>query len=126
MNSESNKSPDPHDTSKCDLCGQRQESVRPRRVITVGKKSCTVRTKFCDQCAAVVTKWLEGEKTTESPPEDTVAVALKEPLTPAQAEQMTESFAEDEAERELSRTVEKYRAIEKQSGKRVQVCISVY
>ena len=46
---------------KCDLCGQHKESVRQRKVITVGLRSGTVRTKFCDECAAVVTKWLKGE-----------------------------------------------------------------
>jgi hypothetical protein len=69
---------------------------------------------------------LAGEKTTQSPPKDTFAVAIYKSLTPAQAEQVTRKFVEDEAERELSRTVEKYREVEKQSGKRVQVCISVY
>ena len=41
---------------KCDMCGQHKESVRPRGVITVGLKSGTVRTKFCDECAATVAK----------------------------------------------------------------------
>ena len=126
MNSDFDESPDPYDATRCDMCGQHQESVRPRRVITVGKKSGTVRTKFCDECAAVVTKWLEGEDTIESPPEDTVTVATKEPLTPAQGEQVTQSLVEGKAERDLPRMVGKYRAIEKQSGKRVQVCISDY
>jgi hypothetical protein len=65
----------------------------------------TVRTKFCDRCAAVVTNWLEGEDTIESPPEDTLTVAINEPSTPAQNEQVTQSLAE----RELASTVEKYR-----------------
>ncbi len=126
MNSDLNKSPDPYDATRCDMCGQCQESVRPRRVSTVGKNSGTVRTKFCDECAAVVTKWLKGEETIQSPPEDTVTVATEEPLTPAQVEQVTQSLVEGEAERDLPRLVEKYRAIEKQSGKRVQVCITDY
>jgi len=49
--------PDPYDATKCDMCGQHKESVRPRRVITIGLKSGTVRAKFCDECAATVTKW---------------------------------------------------------------------
>jgi hypothetical protein len=85
-----------------------------------------VRTKFCDECAAVVTKWLKGEETIQSPPEDTVTVATEEPLTPAQVEQVTQSLVESEADRDLVRMVEKYEAIEKQSGKRVQVCIADY
>ena len=108
------------------MCGQRQKSVRPRRVITVGKNSCTVRTKFCDQCAAVVKEWLGGEDTTQSPPENTITVATNEPLTPAQGEQVTHGLVESEADRDLVRMVEKYEAIEKQSGKRVQVCIADY
>jgi uncharacterized protein YlaI len=46
---------------KCDLCGQHKESVRQRKVITVGMKSGSVRTKFCDECAATVTSWLQPE-----------------------------------------------------------------
>src|SRR5262249_12829592 len=76
--------PDPHDAGKCDLCGQRRESVHPRRVVTVGRESGTVRTKFCDECAAVVAKWLKGEKNIESPPEKTFVVALDRPLTPVE------------------------------------------
>lgn len=125
MNSDFNKSPDPNAT-RCDLCGQRQKSVRPRRVITVGKNSGTVRTKFCDQCAAVVKEWLGGEDTTQSPPENTITVATNEPLTHAQGEQVTHCLVEIEADRDLVRMVEKYEAIEKQSGKRVQVCIADY
>jgi hypothetical protein len=125
MNSDFNKSPDPNAT-RCDLCGQRQKSVRPRRVITVGKNSGTVRTKFCDQCAAVVKEWLGGKYTTQSPPENTIAVATNEPLTPAQGKEVTHCLVETEADRELLRMVEKYEAIEKQSGKRVQVCIADY
>ena len=126
MNSDLNKSPDPYDATRCDMCRQCQESVRPRTVSTVGKNSGTVRTKFCDHCAAVVTKWLKGENTIERPPEDTITVATDKPLTPAQGEQVTQSLAEGEADRDLPRLVEKYRAIEKQSGKRVQVCIADY
>jgi hypothetical protein len=126
MNSGSNKSPDPYEATRCDMCGQCQESVRPRRVSTVGKNSGTVRTKFCDQCAAVVTKWLEEEDTIELPSEDTITVATEEPLTPAQGEQVTQRLVDGEAERDLARTVEKYEAIEKQLGKRVQVCIADY
>jgi hypothetical protein len=122
MNSDFNKSPDPNAT-RCDFCGQRQKSVRPRRVITVGKNSGTVRTKFCDQCAAVVKEWLGGA---QSPPEDTIAVATNEPLTPAQGKEVTHCLVETEADRDLLRMVEKYEALEKQSGKRVQVCIADY
>src|SRR5215470_8919617 len=122
MNSDFNKSPDPNAT-RCDLWGQHQKSVRPRRVITVGKNSGTVRTKFCDQCAALVKEWLGGA---QSPPEDTIAVATNEPLTPAQGEQVTHCLVETEADRDLLRMVEKYEALEKQSGKRVQVCIADY
>jgi hypothetical protein len=108
MNSDFNKSPDPNAT-RCDLCGQRQKSVRPRRVITVGKNSGTVRTKFCDQCAAVVKEWLGGA---QSPPEDTIAVATNEPLTPAQGKEVTHCLVETEADRDLLRMVEKYEALE--------------
>ena len=58
--------PKPHATAamKCDMCGGHKESVCQRKVITVGLKSGTVRTKFCDECAATVTKWLQqGEQT---------------------------------------------------------------
>jgi hypothetical protein len=46
---------------KCDICGQQKESVRVRKVMTVGLKSGTVRSKFCDECAATVTKWYEKD-----------------------------------------------------------------
>lgn len=48
------KSFDPYDANKCDMCGQRQESVSPRKVITVGAWSSTVRWKFCDECVVVM------------------------------------------------------------------------
>ncbi|SRR6266478_9667796 len=54
--------PDPYDATKCDMCGQRKQSVRQRTAITIGLETGTVRTKFCDECAATVTKW--------SPPKD--------------------------------------------------------
>jgi hypothetical protein len=113
--------PDPNDATKCDLCGLRKESVRPRTLITLGMQSATVRTKFCDQCAAMV------EKRTDLPTgEPTHVLLLEKPLTPAQGEQVTQRLVEDAAERDLPRMLEKYRALEKQSGKRVQVCIADY
>jgi hypothetical protein len=39
---------------KCDRCGQHKESVRSRKMITVGLQSGTVRWQFCDECAATV------------------------------------------------------------------------
>jgi hypothetical protein len=60
-----------------------------------------VRTKFCDECAAVVAKWLSGEKTIESPPENTFSVALDRPLTPAEGEQVTRHETRFETKREL-------------------------
>src|SRR5262245_30503702 len=39
MNSNFNNSLDPHEVSKCDLCGRHKESVRQRRVATVGLQS---------------------------------------------------------------------------------------
>lgn len=48
----------------CDLCDRYKKDVRQRKVITVGLKSGTLRTKFCNECAATVTKWLQqGEQT---------------------------------------------------------------
>jgi uncharacterized protein YlaI len=122
MNSGLKKSsPDPNDATKCDLCGQHKKSVRPRTLITVGLRSATVRTKFCDECAAKV------EKGVDLPvPEPTHVFYLEKPITPAQGEQVTQRLVDGEAERDLPRMVEKYRAIEKQSGKRVQVCITDY
>jgi uncharacterized protein YlaI len=61
MNSNFNKSPDPHDASKCDLCGQRTESVRQRRVASIGLQSRRVQTKFCYECAHDATKWSPDE-----------------------------------------------------------------
>jgi len=58
MNSRLNKSSEAA-SMKCDMCGQHEKSVRPRKTITVGLRSGTVRTKFCDECAATVTKWLQ-------------------------------------------------------------------
>jgi hypothetical protein len=122
MNSDPQKSsPDPNDATKCDLCGQRKESVRSRRVITVGKMSATARTKFCDQCAVKVEKG--GTLPIAEP---SCVLFLEEPITPAQGEQVTQDLAEDAAQRDLPRMLEKYRAIEKQSGKRLQVCIADY
>src|SRR5438477_204409 len=48
--------PDPYDATKCHKCGQHKETMRSRRVITVGDKSGTVRWKFCDECAATLMK----------------------------------------------------------------------
>jgi hypothetical protein len=113
--------PDPNNATKCDLCGQRKESVRSRRVITVGKMSATARTKFCDQCAVKVEKG--GSLPIAEP---SYVLFLEKPITPAQGEQVTQHLVEDAAQRDLPRMVEKYRAIEMQSGKRVQVCIADY
>jgi hypothetical protein len=52
--------PDPYDATKCDMCGRRKESVCQRRAITVGLETGTVRTKFCDECAATVAKQAKG------------------------------------------------------------------
>ncbi len=53
MDSESHgQSPDPYDETKCDSCGERTETVRQRKLITIGTNSGTVRAKFCDECAA--------------------------------------------------------------------------
>jgi hypothetical protein len=92
----------------------------------VGRESGTVRTKFCDECAAVVAKWLKGEKTIQSPPEDTFSVALDRPLTPVEGEEVTRHLVENAVERDLPGLLEKYRAIEKQSGRRIQACITDY
>lgn len=46
----------------CDLCDGYKKDVRQRKVITVGMKSGTLRTKFCDQCAATVTKWSQAKE----------------------------------------------------------------
>jgi len=46
---------------KCDICGQQKESVRVHKVMTVGLKSGTVRSKFCDECTATVTKRYEKD-----------------------------------------------------------------
>jgi hypothetical protein len=46
--------PDPHDATKCDMCGQRKQSVRSRKIITVGAWSGTVRWKFCDECVVAI------------------------------------------------------------------------
>jgi len=43
----------------CDLCDRYKKDVRQRKTITIGSKSGTVRTKFCDECAATVTSWLQ-------------------------------------------------------------------
>ncbi len=42
--------------AKCDKCGEHKQSVRSRRVITVGLKSGSVRTRFCNECAAMIAK----------------------------------------------------------------------
>jgi uncharacterized protein YlaI len=48
----------------CDVCDRYKNDVRQRKVITVGMKSGTLRTKFCDECAATVTKQSQqGEQT---------------------------------------------------------------
>jgi hypothetical protein len=113
--------PDPNDATKCDLCGQRKESVRPRTLITVGSQSATVRTKFCDECAATVESGIDLPIA-----EPTHIILLEKPITSAQAEQVTQDLVEEAAKRDLPRIVEKYRAIENQTGKRVQVCIADY
>ncbi len=137
MNSNLNESPDPHDASKCDLCGQRKEGVRAHTLITVGLQSGTVRTKFCDECAANVEKWNDFAQTIEEPKsyaprdrlrfgEKTLLTRLDRPLTPAEGEHVTRHLVEDAAERELPNLLEKYRAIEQRSGRRIQVCITYY
>ena len=113
--------PDPCDASKCDLCGQRRESVRPRRRVAVGLQSGTVRTKFCEQCATAVEKGI-GLAVTEQ----TDVILLDRPLTPTEGEQVTRHLVEDAVERDLPGLLEKYRAIEKESGRRIQVCITDY
>jgi hypothetical protein len=52
--------PDPYDMTKCDECGQHKQTVRSRRVITVGLKSGTLRWKFCDECVATLRKSLQA------------------------------------------------------------------
>jgi len=120
MNSNFNKSPDPHDASKCDVCGQRKETVRPRTTVTVGAQSGTVRTKFCDQCAAMVENGLRFS-------EQTHIVVIAKPLTPAESEQVARHLVENAAERDLPPSkLENYRAIQERSGRRVQICIPDY
>jgi hypothetical protein len=138
MNSESNKSPDPHDASKCDLCGRRSETVRPRTLIAVGTQSGAVRTKFCDQCAATVKNWNNFAPIEEStlqprpgsaPPfeERTLVTVLDRPLTPAESEQVARHLVENAVEHDLpSGSLEKYRTIQGQTGRRVQICIPDY
>jgi hypothetical protein len=48
----------------CDLCDRYKKDVRQRKVITVGMKSGTLRTKFFDECAATVANWLQQEEQT--------------------------------------------------------------
>src|SRR5260370_36990202 len=137
MNSNLNKSPEPRDASRCDLCGQCEKSVRPRTLVTVRLQSGTVRTKFCDQGASAVDKrnylgpTIEQPKPQHSagaPPfgERTLITLLNRPLTPAEGEQVTRHLVENAAERDLPRLLEKYRAIERRSGRRIQVCITDY
>ena len=52
----------PEPAMKCHRCGQHKESVRSRKMITVGVNSGTVRWQFCDECAATVAA--AAEKTT--------------------------------------------------------------
>jgi hypothetical protein len=52
MTSHLNKWLDPYDDTTCDQCGERKETVRPRKTITVGLKSGVLRWKFCEECAA--------------------------------------------------------------------------
>ena len=119
MNSNFNNSLDPHDVSKCDLCGQHKESVRPRTTVTVGAQSGIVRTKFCDQCVAMVENGLRFS-------ERTYVTVIDRSLTPAESEQVARHLLENAVERDLPSLLEKYRAIEKQSGRRIQVCITDY
>jgi len=119
MNSNLNKSPDPHDASKCDLCGQHKGSVRPRTTVTVESQSGTVRTKFCDQCIARVEDGLRFSERTH-------VVVIDRPLTPDEAEQVPRHLVENAVERDLPGLLEKYRAIEKESGRRIQVCMTDY
>jgi len=119
MNSHLNKSPDPHDASKCDLCGQHKESVRPRTTVTVGAQSGTVRTKFCDQCVAMVENGLRFS-------ERTYVAVIDRPLTSTESEQVARHLVENAVDRDLPSLLEKYRAIEKRSGQRIQVCITDY
>jgi hypothetical protein len=112
---------DPNDETRCDLCGRCKENVRPRTQITVGLQSGTVRTKFCDQCATAVEKGIDLAVT-----EQTDVILLDRPLTAAEGEQVTRQLVEDAVERDLPKLLEKYRAIEKQSGRRIQACITDY
>jgi hypothetical protein len=50
------------------MCGQHKESVRQRKVITVGIESGVVRTKFCGECAATVSDWSRFEKQNRATP----------------------------------------------------------
>ena len=61
--------PDPNDAKLCDKCGQHEETVGSRRVITIGRESRTVRWKFCDECAAIVVEESRGT------PAETAALA---------------------------------------------------
>jgi hypothetical protein len=42
--------------AKCDKCGEHKQTLRSRRAITVGLKSSTVWTKFCNEGAAMIAK----------------------------------------------------------------------
>jgi hypothetical protein len=43
---------DPNNMTNCDMCGRQKESVRPRKTMTIGRNSGTLRWKFCDECVA--------------------------------------------------------------------------
>jgi len=51
----------------CDMCDRYKKDVCHRKTITIGAKSGTVRTKFCDECAATVTKWSQPEEDNNRP-----------------------------------------------------------
>ena len=126
MNSDSKNISDANDETRCDLCGQQKGGVTARRAITIGLNSGIVRWKFCNRCADIVTKWLNGEHAVEPPPKRTVAIALHRPLTQEEAEHVTRHLVEEAVERDLPSLLEKYRAAEKRFGRRVQVCITDY
>jgi hypothetical protein len=63
----------------CDECDRYKNDVRQRKVITVGMKSGTVRTKFCDECAATVAKRLQQEDACQA---KALELAMRPPASP--------------------------------------------